>query len=391
MRTREKGEADTLDGSLIHIHFVYDNELRIRIYGVEPGEKPKDSEGSCLTFDQYRGYPAKVRDMIAGIRQDVMASFATSEQLLRLQRIMSILEAGSMPIKQSAVIKSRRSDAMHRLFAIANMFETAEIKPVVEALKTHRAFVAQHWNILQSMAATLAALQRKGEEIGCEPSLPTMLGSGDHVVAFKTLFPVHLLAELARQQNDEAPKQIVPFTGIPDINGDLIGVTGRHGGGKTSLELAVPINIWMAQSGLPLFSQDFVWNPKTIIGVLVNRPTKGSTCVSLMTKIADILKAIIGVNGNEVVLILDEIGLGTQEASGYKLGHDLLRKLREQGVSVVFSTQITALAEFAEQQLGATCYQVDAEHHISPGIGSGEMEQIRQETGLDDLLAITQD
>ena len=42
---------------------------------------------------------------------------------------------------------------------------------------------------------------------------------------------------------------------------------------------------------------------------------------------------------------------------GYKLGQDVLSKLSELGVSVLFSTQIMALAEFAKNDLGGPMFQ----------------------------------
>ena len=51
-----------------------------------------------------------------------------------------------------------------------------------------------------------------------------------------------------------------------------------------------------------------------------------------------------------MVLLLDEVEYRElKEMDGYKLSQDVLSKLSELGVSVLFSTQIMALAEYAKK------------------------------------------
>ena len=113
--------------------------------------------------------------------------------------------------------------------------------------------------------------------------------------------------------------------------------------------LAVVTNIFLAQSGLPVFGQGFRLNVKDVLGMMFIERGSGSTCELLLDKIVKILKEIKHVHNSKVVLVLDEVGTGTQEMDGYKLGQDVLSKLSELGVSVLFSTQIMALAEFAKK------------------------------------------
>ena len=127
----------------------------------------------------------------------------------------------------------------------------------------------------------------------------------------------------------------------------MLGLTGYHGGGKTVTSLAVVTNIFLAQSGLPVFGQGFRLNVKDVLGMMFIERGGGSTCELLLDKIVIILKEIQNVHNSKVVLVLDEVGTGTQEMDGHKLGKDVLSKLSNIGVSVLFSTQIQSLAEFA--------------------------------------------
>ena len=127
-------------------------------------------------------------------------------------------------------------------------------------------------------------------------------------------------------------------------------------------------------------------NVKDVLGMMFIERGIGSTCELLLDKIVAILKEIKNVHNSKVVLVLDEIGTGTREVDGLKLGEDVLAKLSEMGVSVLFSTQITSLAEFARDELGAQCLRVDEKHNLSIGIGRGGMDSLRKRKGLDKLL-----
>ena len=182
-------------------------------------------------------------------------------------------------------------------------------------------------------------------------------------------------------------KEIVPVRGLPSINGQMIGFTGSHGGGKTVTSETIVECIFLAQSGLPVFGKGFRLNPKELLGIVFIERGEGSTAQLLLQKSVNILKAIRQTDSSKIVLIFDELGTGTQEAAGLKLGQDLLRSLAGRNISVIFSTHITALAEFAQEELGVECLQFTKDHRILPGIGTGEMEVLRKDTGFDQLLS----
>jgi len=146
-------------------------------------------------------------------------------------------------------------------------------------------------------------------------------------------------------------------------------------------------NIFLAQSGLPVLGRGFRLNPKEILGLVFVERGEGSTAELLVGKILKIMQGIKRAKGSKIVLVFDELGTGTQEASGLKLGKRVLSKLNErEAITVIFNTQIIALAEFAQNNLGAKCLQLDKKHRILPGIGEGKMEEMVQETGLDKFL-----
>ena len=73
--------------------------------------------------------------------------------------------------------------------------------------------------------------------------------------------------------------------------------------------LAVVTNIFLAQSGLPVFGQGFRLNVKDVLGMMFIERGSGSTCELLLDKIVKILKEIKHVHNSKVVLVLDEVGI----------------------------------------------------------------------------------
>ena len=142
----------------------------------------------------------------------------------------------------------------------------------------------------------------------------------------------------------------------------------------------------MAQSGLSIFGIDFTLNVKTRIGMSFLERGGGSTLQLLLRKSKEILKSLDGTGQNGTLLVVDEVGTGTQELDGLAFGELFLAKLAKSGCSVIFSTQITNLAKYAERNLNAECFTFDLSHRISPGIGSGGIETLIDQMKMKKLL-----
>ncbi|MEK7103258.1 MAG: hypothetical protein AAB870_02840, partial [Patescibacteria group bacterium] len=112
----------------------------------------------------------------------------------------------------------------------------------------------------------------------------------------------------------------------------------------------------------------------------------GSTCEMIIAKLTNILKAAEQYSSDEFVVVIDELGVGTQESSGLELGKDMLEALSKRKISVLFSTQILALAEYAKADLGAYCFKVDEHHALSVGIAGGAMDVLREKSGFNAIL-----
>lgn len=360
------------------VYFSYSkNGLKLQIYGLNSRiEKPHKS----FEFDEYEGYSPERLKIIEKVRQECIEVIGEDRRSMENAKLRAIIREQSPTFfEEKFSVPSPNTDKEHRWFAITNLYESPALKATYQALKEHRDFFEKQIDILYEVSLLATRFQIKAKELGASICYPEILGNGHHLIAFEEIFPIHLLFRPDR-------KKLVPIKNLPQINGQMIGLTGYHGGGKTVTSLSIIDNIFLAQSGLPVFGRGFRLNIKEVLGMVFIERGEGSTCELLLKKIKTVLEGIQGVDGSKIVLVLDELGTGTQEASGLELGRDLLSKLGRSKISVLFSTQITSLAEFASKNLNTQCFKFDANHKITPGIGKGGMEDLRERIGLNKLL-----
>lgn len=364
-----------VNGALVHVYFSYSKEgMKVRIYGIDPLVSDEYEE---FKFSNFDGYSLERSRMIQKA-QAVCKETILKDRQSRVSAGLRIEITREYPkfFEEKSLVDSPSTDREHKWFAVRNLYESPGLNPVYAAMKKHREFLSPHWFMLKEIANLALKLRAKARELNTSISYPKIL-DGHSLVSFDEIFPIHLLPMI------DEKKKIVPIRSLPKINSQMIGLTGYHGGGKTVTGLSITDNIFLAQSGLPVFGKAFSLNVKKLLGVVCIARGQGSTCEVLLQKIKNILNNIKKMNGSEVLLVLDELGTGTQEISGLELGKDLLEKLSRSGVSVIFSTQIQALAQFASDQLGAKCFQFDDLHNVRPGIGDGGMEHLRKRMGLD--------
>jgi hypothetical protein len=327
------------------------------------------------------GFKEGAKETGQGIKEGAKEVFQGIKDGINNSRLMAaIAEAHPEFFGRQNQVASPEMDREYRYFAVENLYQSPVFVETYRRITAHRSFFSHHYHRLGLVVSLLQKLMVKSSEYGAPLCFPVINDSG-HSINFEGLLPVQLLFRLQRGE-------VVPVRCLPELNGRMIGLTGKHGGGKTETELTIPVNIWLAQSGLPVFGDSFSFNVKHMLGlVFIAERGVGSTVQQLLGKIQLVLEAIEGTDGSRVVVVLDEVGTGTQEAAGLELGRRLLAKLSRSGASVLFSTQITGLAEYAQDQLRAQCFQFDRRHNVRPGIGQGGMEELTRETGLDALLS----
>lgn len=142
---------------------------------------------------------------------------------------------------------------------------------------------------------------------------------------------------------------------IGEMNGaDYRGVviTGPNTGGKTVAIKTVAVNCMMAQCGLHVCCEqaDICMNSNYLcdIGDGQNLSENLSTFSAHITNVLDILKKV----NRESLVIMDELGSGTDPAEGMGIAVAILEELRKSGCLFLVTTHYPEVKTYAEQAEG---------------------------------------
>lgn len=216
---------------------------------------------------------------------------------------------------------------------------------------------------------------------------PEIVDDSKNIVSFGSIAPLHLIGRKNKQQTADLGKDDLKLiTGLPALNGQIISITGQNGGGKTVIETELIYSLYLAHCGLPVFADNFVMNAKDVIAMVFVERGEGSMLQLIMQKLKNIAEEIENNENNKVIVIIDELLTGTQEDVGLQIGKQYLSMLARKKCSVMFVTQITQLAEFANQNLNALCFHFDSKGELQHGIGKGNAMVLAEEVGLDKFL-----
>jgi len=175
-----------------------------------------------------------------------------------------------------------------------------------------------------------------------QPTLP----SDGRLSLFNARHP--LLLWLSAEHEDEDPFQaVVPMSVRLGEDFDLLVITGPNTGGKTVSLKTIGLLSLMAQSGLhvpaesseiPIFQNVFI-----DVGDEQSIETSLSTFSSHMSRIVEILQSADG----KSLVLLDELGAGTDPAEGAALGTAILDHLLKTGARVAATTHLGSLKTYA--------------------------------------------
>lgn len=386
----------------IAFDFEYEEgELRLRIVGMEGKPSKWISAGySEWNAENYPGYGPLDR-----WRMENHVSKVNKEQLSgKIARIVKkyvdLIEERHQGFRDGWItVESPQTDSVYRWTSLkAVLGLSGNVERYKRSCECRNGF-GEHVRMLQEIGRLADSIETYANLNRLPLTFPTVLADGHHLVSFDGLYPIHLIGREIRKDGAVTGSiraaDLVPLQAFPPINGQMVGLTGKNAGGKTAALEALSQALYMAHAGLPVFARSFEFNVKDAIGLLFLERGDGSVAELMVEKIKSILRQVEILGKEKIILFFDELGSATAEGGvrgdgvafgGYRLGEEVLRKVKRHGCSVIFSTQITALAEEAEKSLGTANFRLTAEHRIEPGIGSSDIEDLMKTKGLEEYL-----
>lgn len=159
-----------------------------------------------------------------------------------------------------------------------------------------------------------------------------------------------LLLVMRSEQNDAAP--IVPLD-LELNSAQVLVISGPNAGGKTIALKTVGLITAMALSGLPVPASPSSSLP-LLDSLLVDIGDEQSIEQSLSTFSAHIsaISRILEQAGTRSLVLLDELGTGTEPLQGAAIGCAVLQELQQRGAVILATTHLSEIVGFVQQTGG---------------------------------------
>lgn len=175
-----------------------------------------------------------------------------------------------------------------------------------------------------------------------------VIGDTLHLKLVQARHPILLL--LKHRGGSGAPVPLDLALGGDD---SIMVITGPNAGGKTIALKTAGLLLLMALSGIPV-PADATSEFPLVDNLLVDIGDEQSIESSLSTFSAHVanISRILGRAGGGSVILLDELGTGTEPGQGAALACSVLQELQEQGALVIATTHLTDIIAFVHRRDG---------------------------------------
>lgn len=192
----------------------------------------------------------------------------------------------------------------------------------------------------------------------------------------------------------DTPNKVVPITVNLDSRNRILVISGPNTGGKTVALKTVGLLTLMALSAIPVPATSAnICVLKQVFADIGDRQSISenlSTFSSHLLNIRGILKQVCA----PALVLLDELGTGTDPAEGSALGVAIVECLRENGVTAIVTTHHNGLKMYAATTSGVSnaCMEFDPKtlrptYHLIHGIpGNSSGIDVAENLGLDPSL-----
>jgi DNA mismatch repair protein MutS2 len=156
-----------------------------------------------------------------------------------------------------------------------------------------------------------------------------------------------LLIALAVENGDNPEEIVVPMTLRLGDSFDCLVITGPNTGGKTVALKTTGLCVGMALTGLPIPAGDESSVPlyRDMWADIGDEQSMQQSLSTFSAHLQRIVEAVDGA-GEGTLVLLDELGSGTDPTEGAALGEAILRELLERDAQIVATTHLGQLKQF---------------------------------------------
>ncbi len=241
------------------------------------------------------------------------------------------------------------------------------LRDLTELLRPHRDAIAAAWEMCVAFDDLCARARYAVEVNGFAPAIgagPLEIRNGRHPLLTSPPDPLSagrrggtmgrgVVPPLHKVERGSGGEAVVPFDLVLAPDEFTVLVSGPNTGGKTVLIKAVGLLCLMAQSGIipPLGPQSTL---PIFTGVFADIGDRQSIAASLSTFSAHVavLRDILEHAGAGSLVLLDEIGSGTDPAEGGALATAVLQTLTRRRAVTLATTHLGALKQLAAETVG---------------------------------------
>ena len=329
------------------------------------------SEGNILDSASFllADLRKKIRNLEAKIRKNL-------EEMVRDERIASLIQDDFVTVRSGRWVIPVRMDSKGMVpgvvHDVSKSGETAFIEPLAiinlanelenivadqkaEEIRILRNICSQIRSVAAEMEAEFVTIVYL-DVLNCIAQFADLLHMHTPLINTENKVTLrqarHPLLQLSLKKSGKE-NQVVPLD--VELGGDntVMVITGANAGGKTISIKTIGILFLMALSGMPVPADSSSSFPLTMnlladIGDEQSIEDNLSTFSAHITNISDILKK----TDSETVVLVDELGTGTDPEEGAALACAILQDLRRSGAVVFATTHLADIKGFVHRTLG---------------------------------------
>ncbi len=143
---------------------------------------------------------------------------------------------------------------------------------------------------------------------------------------------------------------------------NLAVITGPNTGGKTAVLKSVGLNTVIAKCGLPIFGESAkLINFRSVYADIGDHQSLILDLSTFSSHMVNIKEIIDSADENSLVL-LDEVGTGTEPREGAALAVAIIKNLLSKGAKVIVTTHFSEIKNYAVKNTNAMVYSVDFDY-----------------------------